>query len=350
MTGRCSRTREYQQFRDHTPGFASLAAFQSSDREMAVRRTGSNQPAQPWYSEFVSGNSFDTLGLRPYAGRLLRPSDDVQGATPVAVISFETWQQKLGRDPSVIGSSFAINGKPVTVVGIAPPGFYSERLSPAPPAFWLPIHLVPSLTPIDADLLDHGDQQWLNLIGRIAPGAKPAAIQSQMQVELLQFLESPLANIVGPERALIPRQYLRLTPGGAGVQRMQEQYKDDLHLLMWIASFVLLIACANLANIMLARSVTQRQQIAVLTALGASRARLVQRALVECVVLALLGGAAGLFVAWGGARLILHLAFQHDPVSISASPSPAGPGICLCRIIADRPALWRRPGMARRAR
>ena len=313
---------QYQLFRDHTPGFASLAAFQSSDREMAVRRTGSNQPAQPWYSEFVSGNSFDTLGLRPYAGRLLRPSDDVQGAAPVAVISFETWQQKLGRDPSVIGSSFTINGKPVTVVGIAPPGFYSERLSPAPPAFWLPIHLVPSLTPIDADLLDHGDQQWLNLIGRIAPGAKPAAIQSQMQVELLQFLESPLANIVGPERALIPRQYLRLTPGGAGVQRMQEQYKDDLHLLMWIASFVLLIACANLANIMLARSVTQRQQIAVLTALGASRARLVQRALVECVVLALLGGAAGLFVAWGGARLILHLAFQHDPVSISASPSP----------------------------
>ena len=313
---------QYQQFRDHTPGFASLAAFESSDHEMAVRRTGSNQPAQPWYSEFVSGNSFDTLGLRPYAGRLLRPSDDMQGAAPVAVISFETWQQKLGRDPSVIGSSFTINGKPVTVVGIAPPGFYSERLSSTPPAFWLPIHLVPSLTPIDADLLEHGDQQWLNLIGRIAPGAQPAAIQSQMQVELLQFLESPLATIIGPERALIPRQYLRLTPGGAGVQRMQEQYKDDLHLLMWIASFVLLIACANLANLMLARSVTQRQQIAVLTALGASRTRLVQRALVECILLALLGGAAGLLVAWGGARLILRLAFQHDPVSISASPSP----------------------------
>jgi predicted permease len=313
---------QYQQFRDHTPGFSSLAAFESNDHEMAVRRTGSNDPAQPWYGEFVSGNSFETLGLRPYAGRLLRPSDDVQGAAPVAVISFQTWEQELGRDPSIIGSSFTINGQPVTVVGIAPPGFFSERLSPTPPAFWFPIHLVPSLTPIDADLLDRGGQQWLNLIGRMAPGAKPTAIQARMQVELQQFLQSPLAELVGPERALIPKQYLRLSPGGGGVQRMQEQYKDDLHLLMWIASFVLLIACANLANLMLARSVTQRQQIAVRTALGASRTRLVQRALVECVLLAMVGGVVGVLVAWGGAALILRLAFQHDPISISASPSP----------------------------
>jgi predicted permease len=313
---------QYQQFRDHTPGFAGLAAFESSDHQMAVRRTGSNHPAQPWYGEYVSGNSFATLGLLPYAGRLLQDSDDVPGAAPVAVISFQTWQQELGRDPSVLGSSLTINGQPVTVVGIAPPGFNSERLSPTPPAFWLPIHLVPSLTPLDAGLLEHGDQQWLNLIGRMGPGAKPAAIQAQMQVELRQFLESPLANVLGPERALIPRQYLRLTPGGGGVQRMQQQYKDDLHLLMWIASFVLLIACANLANLMLARSVTQRQQIAVLTALGASRTRLVQRALAECLLLALLGGAAGVIVASGGARLILRLAFQHDPISITTSPSP----------------------------
>ena len=314
--------RQYEQFRDHTPGFSNLAAFESNDHQMAVRRTGSNDPAQPWYGEFVSGNSFETLGLRPYAGRLLRPSDDVEGAAPVAVISFQTWEQELGRDPSVIGSSFTINGQPVTIVGIAPPGFFSERLSPTPPAFWLPIHLVPSLTPIDADLLERGGLEWLNLIGRMAPGATPAAIQAQMQVQLQQFLESPLAEIVGPQRALIPKQYLRLTPGGGGIQRMQDQYKDDLHLLMWIASFVLLIACANLANLMLARSVTQRQQIAVRTALGASRTRLVQRALIECVLLAMLGGVAGVLVAWGGAELILRLAFHHDPISISASPSP----------------------------
>jgi len=314
---------QYEEFRDHTPGFSSLAAFESKDHEMAVRRTNSGDPAEPWYGEFVSGNSFETLGLRAYAGRLLEPSDDVKGAAPVAVISFETWEQKLGRDPSILDSSLTINGQPVTIVGIAPPGFYSESLSPTPPALWLPLNLIPAISPLDADLVERGGLNWLNLIGRVAPGANPAAIQARMQVELRQFLESPVSELDGPERPLIPRQYLRLSPGGGGVQRMQAQYRGDLHLLMWIASFVLLIACANLANLMLARSIGQRQQTAVRTALGASRSRLVQRALVECVVLAMLGGLAGLMVAWGGARLILHLTFQHDPVSISASPSLA---------------------------
>lgn len=312
---------QYEQFRDQTPGLASLAAFESSDHQMAVRRAGSRYPAQPFYGEFVSGNSFDVLGLRAYAGRLLEPADDAAGAPPVAVMSFQTWAQDLGRDPSVVGSSWQVNGQTVTVVGIAPPGFYSERLSATPPALWMPLHLVDAVNPRDAGILLRGDQQWLNLMGRLTPGTAVAAVQARMQVELQEFLRSPLSKVPVPERALIPRQYLRLTPGGGGVQRMQEQYKNDLHLLMWISSFVLLIACANLANLMLARGVTQRQQIAVRAALGAQRKRLVQRALAECVLLALLGGLAGVVVAWGGAKLLLHLAFARDPISITASPS-----------------------------
>lgn len=311
---------QYTQFRDHTPELQSLAAFESSDREMAVARTGSNHPAQPYYGEFVSGNSFDVLGVRPYAGRLIEPGDDLKGAQPVAVMSFQTWQ-KLGRDPSVVGSGWNMNGQTVTVVGIAPPGFYGERLSDTPPSFWMPLHLVETLRPLDSDLLERGEQQWLNIIGRIKPGASPAAVQARMQVELQEFLQSPLSKLPDPERALIPQQYLRLTPGGAGVQRMQDQYKGDLHLLMWISSFVLLVACANMANLMLARSVTQRQQVAVQSALGARRTRLMQLALTESVLLAMMGGMAGVAVAYGGARLILHLAFAQDPISITASPS-----------------------------
>jgi putative ABC transport system permease protein len=312
---------QYEQFRDHTPGWAGLAAFEANDREMAVRKAGSTQPARPFYGEFVSGNSFDVLGLRAYAGRLLRAEDDARGATPVAVMSFQMWEQDLGRDPSVVGSNWLVNGQAVTVVGIAPPGFFGERLSDTPPALWLPLHLVEVVNPRDADILERGEEQWLNLIGRLAPGATPSAVQAAMQVELQDFLRSPLSKLDPKEAPLIPEQYLRLAPGGAGVQRMQDQYKDDLHLLMWISCFVLLIASANLANLMLARSVTHRQQIAVRSALGAQRKRLVERALVECVLLAMLGGLGGVLVAWGGAKLILHLAFAQNPIAISASPS-----------------------------
>jgi len=327
---------QYVEFRDHTEGLKSLAAFEGGDREMAVRRAGSRNPAQPFYGEFVSGNSFDVLGLRAYAGRLLMPSDDRAGAAPAAVMSFQMWEQKLGRDPSVVGSSWQINGQSVTVVGIAPPGFYSERLSPTPPSFWMPIHLAPAIWPRDADLLERGEQQWLNLMGRLAPGASAAAVQARMVVELQAYLRSPVSKLQPAEVPLIPQQYLRLTPGGSGVQRMQDQYKSDLHLLMWVSSFVLLIACANLANLMLARSVTQRQPIAVRAALGAQRKQLVERALAECLALAVLGGLAGVLVAWGGAKLILHLAFAQNPIAISASPSLTVLGFAFAASLATR--------------
>lgn len=311
---------QYTEFRDHTPGLASLAAFESGDEQMAVQRTGSSHPPQPYFGEFVSGNAFDVLGVRAYAGRLLQPADDKRGAPAVAVMSYQTWQE-LGRDPSIVGSTWRVYGQVVTVVGIAAPGFYGERLTPTPPAFWMPLHVKEVLEPRDADVLAQGQHQFLNLIGRLAPGASVSSVQAKMQVELQDFLRSPLSKLPAFDVPLIPRQYLRLTPGGAGVHRMQDAYKDDLHLLMWIASFVLLIACANVANLMLARGVTQRQQVAVQAALGAMRKRLVQRALVESLLLAVLGGLAGVLVAYGGATLILRLAFAHDPIDINASPS-----------------------------
>ncbi len=123
----------YQQLRDHTPEFSELAAFQGGLTELSVRRSGSNEPAEPFEGEFVSGNYFSTFGIGTFAGRTIAPADDRPGAAPVAVMSYRAWQEHFGLDPSVIGAAFTINQTPYTIAGIAPPGFFGDRVRPDPP-------------------------------------------------------------------------------------------------------------------------------------------------------------------------------------------------------------------------
>ena len=310
---------KYKTFRDGTPGFLELAAFQAGRSLIGVRRNGSNQPAESQRSEYVSGNYFSMFGISAYAGRAIMPQDDRKGADPVAVMSYRTWQQKYGLDPSVIGASFTMNGQPFTVVGIAPPGFFGDRLE-SPPAFWLPLADEPLING-SSSILDFPEQDWLNLIGRVAPGANVKSIEARMQVELQQWLLSPVSKLQPGERAVVSKQVLHLSYGGAGVQMMRDEYESGLHLLMGISAFVLLIACANVANLTLVRATTRKQQTSVRAALGAPRSRQIGQALTESTVLALLGGAAGVGLAFAGTRLILHLAFQKDYIPIDATPS-----------------------------
>ena len=314
-------TEQYRRFRDHTPGFASLAAFQAGRTQIGVRRVGSDHASEPMGGEFVSGNSFDTFGLTAWMGRLLRPSDDVKGAAPVAVMSYRTWQQKFGSDPSVVGASFIINGQAFTVVGIAPRGFFGERLTSDPPSFWLPLSVSPIVQGGAFNVLDSPELQWLNLIGRVQPGTNLKRMEAQLQVELRQFLLDPVSKVEKRDASLVPKQTLHLAPGGGGVQQMQDNFKDGLHLAMWISAFVLLIACANLANLMLVRATARKAQTSVRSALGAPRSRLVRQALTESVVLACLGGVAGVAVAYAGARLLLHMVAGRSYLPIDAAPS-----------------------------
>jgi predicted permease len=310
---------KYKTFRDNTSGFLELAAFQAGNSLTGVRRSGSNQPAQSQRTEFVSGNYFAMFGIGPYAGRVITPQDDRKGAEPVAVISYRAWQQKYGGDPSIVGASFTMNAQPFTVVGIAPPGFFGDRLQ-EPPAFWIPISDEPLIDGAGG-ILDFPQQDWLDVIGRIAPGANPKQIEAHMQLELQQWLLSPVAKLQPGERDLVPKQVLHLSPGGAGVQRLRDEYQSGLRLLMWISGLVLVIACANVANLMLVRATNRKFQTSIRAALGATPSRQVRQVLTESVVLAALGGIAGIVLAFAGTQLILRLAFQNNYVAIHASPS-----------------------------
>ncbi|HEV3277805.1 MAG TPA: ABC transporter permease [Terriglobia bacterium] len=312
----------YKQFRDNTPGFAELAAFQAGGALFGVRRTGARESAQSIPGEFVSGNYFNMFGVRAYAGRMLAPSDDRAGAPPVAVMSYRLWQQRYGSDPSVVGGVFNLDEKPVTVVGIAPPSFFGDQLRPVPPDFFLPLNAELAVEGVD-DL--NQAESWLDLIGRIRPGAKTASIEAEMRVELQQWLRSHWGDMDANDRARLPEQTLFLEPGGAGISNMRDQYEHWLQVLMMVSGFVLLIVCANVANLMLVRGMERRRQISLSMALGARAGRLVQQALTESVLLGIVGGAAGLAIAFAGTRLILDIVFPRIPglggVPISASPS-----------------------------
>ena len=310
---------KYKTFRDNTPGFVEMAAFQAGHDLVGTRRAGSNQPAQSMRSEFVSGNYFLMFGVGPYAGRVLMPDDDRKSASPVAMISYRAWQEKFSGDPAVVGAAFTFNGQPFTVVGITPPAFFGDRLS-SPPEFFIPIADEP-LIDGTAALVNFPQQDWLDIIGRITPGADPKQLGAHLQVELQQWLLSPIAQLQPGERDAVAKQTLRLSPGGAGVQQLREEYQSSLHLLMWISALVLAIACANVANLMLVRATTRKLQTSIRAALGASPWTQIRQVLIESVVLAMLGGIVGVAIAYGGTSLILRLAFQNTYVAIHASPS-----------------------------
>ena len=311
----------YTHFRDKTNAFEEMAAFQADGNFFAVRRVHDARPAESYFGEFVSGNYFAMFGVSAYAGRALTTSDDETGAPPAAIMSYRVWQQKYGLDPSVIGGEFNINGKPFTVVGVTPPGFFGDTLKSMAPDFFLPLATEP-LIQGESSILKRADAGWLEIIGRIQPGADVRSIQAQMQMELHQWLRSHLSDMYANAASDIPKQVLYLSPGGAGITSLRQQYEDWLRILMIVSGSVLLIVCVNVANLMLVRAVERRQQMALSMALGAQTMRLIRGALTESLVLSLLGGALGLAVAFAGTRLILRFAFETmTAVPISASPS-----------------------------
>ncbi len=317
-------TETYELLKKNVPEFASLAAMQAGFgfRPVTVRRDGSQSEARSVFGEFVSGNYFQTFGLLPRAGRLLADADDVKGAPVAAVMSYQAWQRDYAGDASVIGSTFWVNTRPVTVVGIAPEGFFGDRLMSTPPDFYLPIESMPALA--NASYVHDPRASWLYLIGRVKPGVALEPLQQKVSALVRQYFSTIKDYVEEPGKSVLPKVHVVLTPGGAGIQHMQEEYASKLHLLMWVASIVLLIACANIANLLLVRGMARSMELSVRTALGAMRGRIIRQLLTESVVLAVLGGLAGLAVGYAGAHMLLSLAFPGEQsVPIHASPSLA---------------------------
>jgi predicted permease len=315
-------TDAYEQLKKNAPEFEELAAMQAgwTARPVIVRRDGSRESARSVMGEFVSGNYFRTFGLQPHAGRLLTDSDDIEGAPVAAVMNYQTWQNNYAGDPAVVGSTFFMNTKPVTVVGIAPRGYFGDRLAFTPPDFYLPIESMPLLAKVP--YVHDPAQQWLYIIGRVRSGISRPQLQAKLSGILRQALATTYLFSSENDKARLAKVHIVLAPGGAGIQNMQESFASDLHLLMWISGLVLLIACANIANLLLVRSANRKMEMSVRTALGAMRGRIVRQLLTESLLLAGMSGIVALAVAFAGTRALLALAFPGaKSIPIDAGPS-----------------------------
>jgi macrolide transport system ATP-binding/permease protein len=309
----------YRYLQHASPEFEQLAAVQAGQNSYYIRR-GETEP-QNLRIEYITGNYFSTLGINAYMGRPLTAADDVPGAAPAVELSYASWQSDYAGDASIVGSTIFVQTHPFTVAGIAPPGFFGDRVTENPPAVWIPLNDEPLIEGPNS-ILHNGDSNWLYPIGRLRARVPTASLNAKLSESLRQFLYTRPAYVQFGIQSEIPKQHVVLSPGGGGIQNMQQQRGTGLKMLMILSTVVLLIACANIANLLLARGTARRGDIAVRMAMGAGRKRLVRQIITESVILSCIGGLAGLAVAYGGSTTILALAFPDARnMPIQASPS-----------------------------
>lgn len=309
----------YHRLRDEHV-FAGLCAVQSSKSQVSVRRPGMND-TEPAFARLVSANYFDVLGTKAALGRVLEASDEAASAPPVAVVSYRYWTDRLHRDPSVVGSTVRLDRVAVAIVGVTAPEFYGETLEADPPSFWMPLTMNRLIDPSRA-IIDSPEVHWLYLLGRLGPETKPSQAQARVTAVLQDWLRAHAGASVSSERlASIARASIELHPGESGITHARRTYSSALQLLLAMSATVLLIACANIANLLLARAAARERERSIRLAIGASRGRLIRQSLTESLTLALAGGALGVLTAGWGVQLLLALVFRGaSDVPFSTSP------------------------------
>jgi predicted permease len=308
----------YRDFRDQNPVFSGVLA-----RFPISLSVSWHDQTERIYGDLVSGNYFEVLGIPAAMGRAFTPDDDrTPGAAPVVMLSYEYWKQRFNADPGVLNQTITLNAHPMTIIGVARAGFKGVGVGEAPEVF-VPMMMRNEMSPGMNDL-ENRRSMWLNIFGRLKPGVSSQQAEAAMNTMWKPILEMEAKDMTGASQRIVTQfkaRHLTLLSGRKGISSGPAQASAALSILMAMVGLLLLIACANVANLLIARATARQREIGIRLALGASRLRLVRQLLIESLLLALGGGVVGLLIAdWTGEALLGFLPEDPSMMGISSQP------------------------------